>query len=228
MKAQMNMKKHLLLAAILFYAVLPSWGAGTNGMQLKQWVEQCLPGARLLPEPPAKPRTLLSASGEPLDLMSALRENSKTKKGAGYLLTPTMHYLSRQHLPAPTADAAVGLIQLLHVLTRGPSFVRMNKYSAFPVDGGWVVTVEHNYANDPQKAPAIPPYELLVDASQSVAQIQERSFSFLGSPVVYDRTVRTVYEREFKLNGGIHYQATVERELAKEWETERARKAVKK
>ncbi len=60
-----------------------------------------------------------------------------------------------------------------------------------------------------------------------MVQIRERCYAYLGSPAVYDHTVRTVYEREMKLNGGINYQAMVEKELAREWEKEKAQKLIK-
>jgi hypothetical protein len=83
------------------------------------------------------------------------------------------------------------------------------------VDGGWVVEVEPDSAKDPENLPAAPPYELLVDAARRVSQVRERCYHFAGSPAVYVRTVRAVYEREMKLNGGINYEAMVEQELAK-------------
>jgi hypothetical protein len=196
-------------------------------MELRQLVQQCLPGARLLPDAPAAPRTLISASGDTLDLMSALLENPEPKKGAGYWSTPTMKFLSRQHIAIASTNSAAGVIQLFHELTRGPSFVKQNIYHASAVDGGWVVEMEHDSAKNPEKAPALPPYELLVDASQRVVQVRERCYRFAGSPAVYDRTVRAVYDREMKLNGGINYQEMVEKELAKEWENEKAQKMTK-
>jgi len=68
------------------------------------------------------------------------------------------------------------------------------------------------------------PYELLVDAGRRVAQIRQRCYAYAGSPAVYELTVRAVYEREIKLNGGINFQAMVEKELAKEWEKEKEQK----
>jgi len=222
MKIQTNMRSLALIAVISLSALFRSVAGGTSGVELRQLVQQCLPGARLLPDAPAAPRTLISASGDTLDLMSALLENPEPKKGAGYWSTPTMKFFSRQHIAIATTNGAAGVIQLFHELTRGHSFVKQNIYRASAVDGGWVVEVEHDSLKYPEKATTVPPYELLVDASQRVTQVRERCYPFAGSPAVYDRTVRTVYNREVKLNGGINYEEMVEKELAKEREKEKA------
>jgi hypothetical protein len=214
----------LLITAILLSTPVGSVAAGTNGIELKQLVQQYLPGARLQPDAPAKPRALISASGGALDLPTALRENPQPRKKAGYWVTPTMTFLSRQHMAAATTNDAQGVIQLLHALTRGPSSVKQIIYRASAVDGGWVVEVEPASAKNPEKIPAMTPYELLVDAGRRVAQIRQRCYAYAGSPAVYELTVRTVYEREIKLNGGINFQAMVEKELAKEWEKEKEQK----
>ncbi len=158
------MKILLLIAAVLLSAQSWSVAAGTDAIELNKLLQQCLPGARLIPDAPAKPRAVMSASGDALDLMTALRENPQPRKGAGYWLTPTMRYLSRQRMGATTTNEAAGVIQLLQALTRGPGFVKQNIYRARAVDGGWVVEVEHDSAKNPEKVPAMPPYEVLLDA----------------------------------------------------------------
>ena len=133
-----------------------------------------------------------------------------------------MKFLSRQRIVIATTNSAANVIQLFHELTRGPSFVKQRAYRASAVEGGWVVEVEHDSAKYPENAAATPPYELLVDASRHVTQVRERCYPFAGSPAVYDRTVRAVYDREMKLNGGINYEEMVVKDLAKEWEREKA------
>jgi hypothetical protein len=227
MKTQTDVRMFPLIAAILLSVQFGSVAAETNGIALKQLVQRCLPGARLVPEAPAKPRMVVAASGDALDLMTALRENPEPRKGAGYWLTPTMKYLGRQRIAVTNTDDAAAVIQLLQGLTRGPAFAKENLYRAGAVEGGWVVEVEHDSVKYPEKVPAMPPYELLVDAGQRVTQVRERCYTFLGNPVIYDQTVRTVYEREVKLNGGVNYEKTLEKELAKEWEKEKAQKAIR-
>jgi hypothetical protein len=207
----------------------PTNGTGpTNGIDLKQLAGQCLPGCKFLPATATKPRELISATGETLDLLAAARENPEPRKGAGYWQTPTMAFLGKQHIEVATNNDAAGVIQLLHVIWRGADFVKQKTYNALPFDGGWVVEViNHGATNRPGNATALPPYELLVDAGQHVVQIRERCYPYLGSARVYDNTVRSVYEREMKLNGGRNYLAVLEMELAKAWEMEKAQKAVK-
>jgi hypothetical protein len=227
MKIQTYVRKFPLLAAILLCAQFRSVAAETNGIELKSLVQRCLPGAHYIPAASAKPRTVVAASGDSVDLMTALRENAEPRKGAGYWLTPTMKFLARQGIAVTNTNDAAAVIQLLQALTRGPDFVNQNNYRAIAVAGGWVVEVEHDFVKYPEKIPAMPPYELLADAAQHVTQIRERCYPFLGSPVIYDQTVRTVYEREAKLNGGNNFEKTVEMELAKEWEREKAQKTIK-
>ena len=218
------MKTIVVIAAMLLAIPFQSAAGATNGIELKQLVRQYLPGCALQPATAAKPRALVSATGETLGLMSAARENSQPRKGAGYWLTPTMAFLSKQRIAVASAPDAAGVIQLLHVIWRGPDFVKERIYNAIPCDGGWVVEVGHDSVKYPGVVPAMPPYELLVDDSGHVAQIRERCYPFRGSARVYGDTVRTVYEREIKLNGGVNYPQEVVKELAKEWEKEKAQK----
>jgi len=206
----------------------PTNGTGpTNGIDLKQLAGQYLPGCSFKPPAAQKPRELVTATGETLDLLAALRENPEPRKGAGYWLTPTMAFLGRQQIVAGTSNDAAGVIQLLHVICHGPDFVKQRIYRALPFEGGWVVEANPQATNRPGKVTALPPYELLVDAGQRVVQIRERCYPYSGSARVYDNTVRSVYEREMKLNGGRNYPAALEKELAKAWEAEKAQKAIK-
>jgi hypothetical protein len=132
-----------------------------------------------------------------------------------------MRYLSRQRPAAATGEEAARVVQLLHALTRGPGFVKQNIYRASAVEGGWVVAVENDSGTNPVKAPSMSPYELLVDAGGHVTQIRQRCYIYLGSPAIYDRTIRLVYEREMKLNGAINYPAALEKELTQAWEKEK-------
>ena len=202
--------------------------AATNGIDLKQLAAKYLPECTFEPATAPKPRALISATGEIFDLTAAARENSEPRKGAGYWQTKTMVFLSKQHIEAATTNDAAGVIQLVHVIWRDADFVNQKIYTVVPFDGGWVVQVINNGAtNRPANATALPPYELLVDAGQRVAQIRERCYPYLGSAGIYANTVRTVYEREIKLNGGRDYPAVLEKELAKAWEAEKAQKAAK-
>lgn len=228
-----NMKNLALVAAILFAILFhcvaaPTNGTGpTNGIELKQLARQYLPGCAFKPPTAAKPRELVSATGETLDLLAALREKQEPRKSAGYWLTPTMAFLSRQRIEAGTGNDAAGVVRLLHLICHGPEFVKLRIYRALPFEGGWVVEVDRQATNGPGIVPALPPYELLVDAGQRVAQIRERCYPYSGSARVYEATVRSVYEREMKLNGGRNYPAALEIALAKAWEAEKAQKTVK-
>ncbi len=216
------MKTIMLAAALLLAFPLRSAPGATNGIELKQLVKQYLPGCALKPEKAARPRTLVSAAGDQVDLLAALREDPEPKKKkAGYWLTPTMTFLSKQRISLATTNDAVGVIQLFLMLTRGAEFVNEGTYNAIPFEGGWVVEAGRESAKSPV---AVPPYELLVDASQHVTQIRQRCYAFNGSARVYEDTVQAVYEREMKRNGGINYPQEVVKELAKAWEKEKAQK----
>jgi len=227
MKNQVDLKVLSLIAAILLSAKFQSVAADTDGNDFRQLVQRCLPGTKVLPDAPSKPLALTSASGDSLDLMIALRENPEPRKGAGYWSTPTMRYLARQQMTVTNTNQAQDVIHLLEAITRGAGIARENTYRARAVDGGWVVEVSHDLAKNRGDSEAPPPYELLAGASHRVTQIRERCYPFPGSPSVYEQTVRTVYEREIKLNGAVNYEVAVRQELAKEWEKEKAQKMIK-
>jgi len=121
----------------------------------------------------------------------------------------------------------VGVIQLLHVICHNPAFVNQRLYLASPFEGGWVVEVGQELTNSAGIVPVMPPYELLLDDSQRVTQIRERCYPYVGSARVYGNTLRSVYEREVKLNGGGNFQKVIEKELAQAWEAEKAQKPIK-
>jgi hypothetical protein len=227
------MKTLALVAAALFAiqfrsVAAPTNGTGpTNGIDLKQLAGQYLPGCAFKPPAAQKPRELVAATGETLDLLAAARENPEPRKGAGYWFTPTMAFLSKQRIEAATSNDAAGVIQLLHVICHGPEFVKQRIYQALPFEGGWVVEVNPQATNRPGIAPPLPPYELLLDAGQHVMQIRERCYPYSGSARVYDNTVRSVYDREMKLNGGRNYAAALQIELARAWEAEKAQRTAK-
>ncbi len=221
------MKTIVLMTAMLLAIPLRSMAGATNAIELKQLVKQYLPGCAFQPDTAAKPRALVSATGETLVLMSAARENAEPRKGAGYWQTPTMAFLSKQRIAVGSAEGAAGVVQLLHVIWRGPSFVKERIFNAIPFDGGWAVEVDHDSVKYPGVVPAMPPYELLVDASGHLAEIRERCYPYVGSARVYGDTVRSVYEREIKRNGGVNYPQEVVKELAKAWEKEKAQKTIK-
>jgi hypothetical protein len=222
----------LLAGAMLLAVQFRLAAAATNGVELRQWVRQYLPDCKLQPESAAKPRTLVSPTGQVLDLTAATRENPQLRKGSEYWKTTlTMDFLSRQRIAAGTTNDAIGVIKLLHVIWRGPDFVKQRMYEALPFEGGWVVEAGPGAAN-PTNRPgnvALPmqPYELLLDDSQRVVRIQQRSYPYRGSARVYADTVRTVYEREMRLNGGVNYPQMIEKELAKAWELEKAQKTAR-
>jgi hypothetical protein len=199
--------------------------AGTNRVELKQLIGLCLPGARLLPEPPARAQSLLCGSNDLLNLMTALRENPEPRKGAGYWSTPTMRYLSRQKITADSPERAVAVVKLLHALTRGTEFVNLNNYQAGAVEGGWVVEVVRISSSG--KPSGRPPYELVTDESQRVTELRERCYDYPGSRGVYEETVRRVYEEEIKRNDAADYEEALKKELAREWQAEKGRQAKK-
>ena len=123
------------------------------------------------------------------------------------------------------------MIKLLHLIWRGPEFVKQRMYEALPFEGGWVVQAGPGVTNLTKRPgkEVLPMqlYELLLDDSQRVVRIQQRSYPYCGSARVYADTVRIVYEREMRLNGGVNYPQVIEKELAKAWELEKTQKYAK-
>jgi hypothetical protein len=138
----------------------------------------------------------------------------------GYWLSPTMTFLGRQRPKVTTSEEAVGIVQLLHALTRGPTFVGQKSYAARAIAGGWIVQVEHQFSNRPESVMAISPYELLVNESGRVRQFRQRSYAYLGSATVYTNTLVSVYERELKRDGGRSFPEALFPALRTAWETE--------
>ena len=76
----MDMKTIVLVGAMLLSFQFRLAAAATNGVELKQLVRQYLPDCKLQPESAAKPRTLVSPTGEVLGLTAATRENRNSGK----------------------------------------------------------------------------------------------------------------------------------------------------
>ena len=216
------------LAAAALAVQLQASAAETNAVQLQDLAQTYLPGDPWQPNPPAKPETLVAASGDKLSLQAAAHEAPDPRKGAPYWVTPTMNFLSRQSILVSNAQDAEGVVQLLQALTHGAGYAGRQSYSALQVEGGWVVAASSNPGKPGEKSAAAPPYELLVDAANHLTQIRERSYPYLGSPKVYDHTVRTAYAQQAQLNRqAANYEAAILRELAAAYEKEKAAKAAK-
>jgi hypothetical protein len=199
----------------------------TNLLNLKYLAKQYLTNCSFEPPEVKNPRAMVSTSGGTLDLAAARLELPEPKKAGGYWVTPSMTFLSKQHIPAGASNDAAGVVQMLHVICHNTDFVKQRAYRALPVEGGWVVEVVPAATNSARNVPALPPYELVLDDSQHITQIRERCYPFSGSPRVYGNTLRAVYEREMKLNGGGNFSSVIEKELAKAMELEKAQKAAK-
>ena len=71
-----------------------------------------------------EPKALISSTGEVLKLATAAKDHPMPKKNVlGYWFSPTMSFLSRQKPKVTSPEEAVGVVQLLHALWRGPGFV---------------------------------------------------------------------------------------------------------
>ena len=225
------MKTFVLATAFLLAAAFCSPAAKTNDLELAQLVSQYLPGCTLQPAPPARPLALIAPSGDGLVLANAARENAENKKGLGYWVTPTMAFLGRQRIAVSTPADAAGVIKLVHVIWRGPEFVKQKIYNAIPVEGGWIVEVGRVVTNQATQlstvAEAMQPYELVTDSAGHVTEIRERTYPYTGPTARYGNILRTVYTREMQRDKGAHFASEVEKELAKTEAAEKAEKAAK-
>jgi hypothetical protein len=173
-----------------------------------------------------KPQAIVSGTGESLDLAQAARENPEPSNNvAGYWFSPSMNFLSRQNIKVTTPQQAVGTVRLLHAIWRGPDFVKEKIYNARPIDGGWLVDVDHDFTNYPGNVFVIHPYELLLDSGHNVVQFRERCYDYVGSARVYTNTIISVYEREVKVDGGRNYPEKLFEELRKSWTREKEQMA---
>jgi hypothetical protein len=210
----------LLSAMLLGALALP---AAEVEAELLALIRRQLPESHLQTNATGNPSVLVSGSGELLDLAKVARENPEPADGVGYRESPAMQFLSRQAISAATAAEAADAVRLLHALWRGSGFVRQKVYEARPIEGGWVVRVEHDFTNYPGSVQSLMPYELLVDSHQRVTRLRERCYYFPGSAVVYTNTVRSVYEQEKTNQNGLYYPEALEKELRKAWEAEQAK-----
>jgi hypothetical protein len=226
------MKTLVLAPALLLAAAFGSSAAESKEIELTQLVSQYLPGCSFQPAPPAKPLAIFAPAGDGVVLATAARENGENKKGLGYWVTPTMAFLGRQGIAVATTDDATGVIKLLHVIWRGPEFVKQKIYNAVAVEGGWVVKVgrlETNPATQSRSVvQAMQPYELLTDASGRVTEIRERAYPYTGPAAHYGNILRSVYAREMQHDNGAHFATEVGKELAKAEKTEKAAKSAQK
>jgi hypothetical protein len=99
--------------------------------------------------------------------------------------------------------------------------VQQKLYKARQFRGGWVVEVEHDFANYPSSVQQINPYELLVDSEDRVSQFRQRCYAYRGSAKVYTNTVISVYQRELKRDRGRNYPEHLFEELQSAWEREK-------
>jgi hypothetical protein len=193
----------------------------TNQFGLQSLISKHLPNAHLRLDDAGNPKTLVSSSGDSLNLAAAFHETPQpTNTVVGYWFSPTMDFLSRQRMKAATPEEAVDIIQFLHVIWRGPEMARQKLYNARPIDAGWLVTVDHDFTNFPASVQAIMPYELLVDNARNVVQLRQRCYHYPGNSVVYTNTVISVYNREIKINHGLNYPEALEKELRNAWKKE--------
>jgi hypothetical protein len=217
----------VFVTAVILAGSVPLFADATNKYDLRVLAQRHLPGCQFRVDATGKTESLVSATGEVLELATAARDHPQPTNGViGYWFSPNMSFLSRQQPKVATPEEAVGLVQLMHALWRGPAFVQQKIYSTRPFDGGWVIQVEHNFTNHPESVQAIQPYELLVDEAGRVVQFRERCYFYQGSAVVYTNTVISVYEREIKRNRGRDYPEVLFEELRTAWEKEKEQKSV--
>ena len=190
--------------------------------EISELVHSHLPACRLQTDAAGNPAALVSQSGEVLDLKAATQENpAPSNHVVGYWFSPSMDFLSRQYLQAPTSEAAADVVRLLHAIWRGPNFVQQKIYQARRVDLGWVVEVEHDFTNYPGRIQATHPYELLLDRGDTVVQLRQRCYAYPGSVRIYTNTIVSVYQREINRDGGLHYPEALEKALRQAWEREK-------
>src|SRR5207302_3342277 len=93
-----------------------------------------------------KPVALHGPSGESVSLASISTEQPTPRRDVvGYWYSPTMDLLGHQKATIKSGSDAVALVQLWHLLWRGPEFVRQKLYAARAFTNGWVITVDHDF-----------------------------------------------------------------------------------
>jgi hypothetical protein len=215
-------KSSMLLAAFLLATQAQLLAGASNDLTLEVLASRYLPACHLELGDDENRKILKSESGEILDLAVAAHENPNPRDNViGYWYSPAMDFLGRQKINVPTADRAVGAVQLLHAIAQGAKFVQEKLYKARQIPSGWVVEVEHDFANYPSSVQEINPYELLVDSEDKVSQFRQRCYAYRGSAKVYTNTVISVYQRELKRDGGRNYPEHLFEELQTAWEQEK-------
>src|SRR6266571_243632 len=138
----------LFVTAAILAGSVPLFADTTNKYDLRVLAQRHLPGCQFRVDATGKTEALVSATGEVLELATAARDHPQPANGViGYWFSPTMSFLSRQKPKVATPEEAVGLVQLMHALWRGPAFVQQKIYNARPFDSGWVIQVEHDFTN---------------------------------------------------------------------------------
>lgn len=210
-----------ILVAVLVAGGVRMGAAGTNQLDVRVLAQRLVPGCTQRLDGTGRLEALVSPRGPVLELATAAKDHpSPTNTQVGYWLTPTMDFLGGEAPVAKTPRAAVEVVQLMHLLWRGPGFVGQKRYGARPIEGGWVVEVDHDFDRVPAMVMAVAPYELLVDRAGKVVRFRQRSYHYLGSATVYTNTVMSVYEREIRRDGGRGYPEKLFRELDRAWEQE--------
>src|SRR4051794_30652171 len=132
MNNQGSVLRFALTAASLLVVPGQIVAANTNDFSLLQHLARLyVPDCRLRLDEAGKPQAIVAPAGELLDLTAAARENpAPTNTVIGYWFSPSMGFLARQKITAATPEQAVGVIQLLHAIWRGPAFVRQKLYQA--------------------------------------------------------------------------------------------------
>jgi len=151
------MMTHYSLAfvvAAIFAGSNSLFAEATNKFSVRDLAQRHLPDCRLRVDRTGKVEAVVSPTGEVLEIATSARDHPNPTNGvAGYWFTPTMDFLSKQKPRASTSQEAVGVVQLMHSLWRGPDFIQQKLYAARAFDGGWVVQVEHDFANYPSSFP---------------------------------------------------------------------------
>ena len=180
-------------------------------------VKEYLSGHELRVDDQGTPVALVSPVFGELELPAS---NETVPGPTGYWGNPAMELLDAAKPKLSDRTEAAGLIQLLHALYHGPSFVRQKTYNPREIDGGWLVGVGHDFENYPGMIQFVHPYEILVDADSRMVRMRQRQHAYRGSADVYSNTITEVYAREVQVNRGINYPEVLDEELRQAWARE--------
>lgn len=217
--------RFLVALCVLLLSVSSAWSEKEAEVgDLRLLVKRCLPGCKVQIKE-GEVTALQPTKGDPLTLKVASKDHPMPKKDVyGYWFSPAMTFLAEQMPKVKNPKEAVAVVQLLHSLSQGQAFVQEKLYEAKAIKGGWIVIVDHDFAKKRTSVQQLPPYELLLGEDEKVTRFTQRSWQYLGSAKVYSETIRTVYEREVKRNGGLNYTEVLERELREAWGREKNQK----